>query len=227
MSGSAPGTVACFIWIRPLGVWCNTGLSEHAVHCWRGCRDTLVERNVMINNARGVGFGLSNSGSARTYSDDPCPGVSGYVGHYGGIVRNNFIFANDPALLSSPDGFDCGVCFWSACNARAVHNTVVSTQGAFSSVEWRFATSAGVEITNNIATHPLRERDGASAVQAGNLENAELTLFEDGPSGNLHLVAAATAAVDQGAPVAAGLCDDDIDGEPRDSSPDIGADEVP
>ena len=24
------------------GFWCNTGLSEHAVHCWRGCRDTVV-----------------------------------------------------------------------------------------------------------------------------------------------------------------------------------------
>ncbi|MFH2005087.1 MAG: hypothetical protein ABI333_00740 [bacterium] len=207
------------------GFWCDTGLSEHAVHCWRGCRDTVVERNVMIDNARGVGFGLATSGEARTFTDDPCPGVSGYVGHYGGIVRNNFIFVGDPDLLASPDGFDCGICFWSACYARALHNTIVSTGGNFSSIEWRFDTAAGVEITNNIVTHPLRERDGASAAQAGNLESAPLSLFEDGAGGDLHLAPGAAAAIDQGVAVAAGLCDDDIDGQVRDSSPDIGADE--
>ena len=62
--------------------------------------------------------------------------------------------------------------------------------------------------------------------QAGNLENAQLSLFADGSNGDLHLASSATEAIDQGAAVAAGLCDDDIDGEPRDSSPDIGADEV-
>jgi hypothetical protein len=208
------------------GFWCNTGLSEHAVHCWRGCRDTVVERNVLLNNARAVGFGLATSGAARTYSGDPCPGVSGYVGHYNGIVRNNFIFANDSALLSSPDGFDCGICFWSACGARALHNSIVSTGDNFSSIEWRFSTSAGVEITNNIVTHPLRERDGASATVDGNLESAQLSLFVDGQNGNLHLDPGASAAIDQGVMIADGLSDDDIDGDARDVNPDIGADEV-
>jgi hypothetical protein len=207
------------------GFWCETGLSEHGVHCWRGCRDTVVERNYFIDNARGVGFGLATSGTARTFTDDPCPGVSGYVGHYGGVVRNNFIFVSDPGLLASPDGFDCGICFWSACYARAVHNTVVSTGDNFSSIEWRFDTSAGVEILNNIVTHPLRERDGASAHQAGNLPDALLALFVDGAGGDLHLAPGAAAAIDQGAAVPAGMCTDDIDGEPRDASPDIGADE--
>jgi hypothetical protein len=207
------------------GFWCDTGLSEHAVHCWRGCRDTLVERNLLLNNARGVGFGLATSGEARTYGDDPCPGVSGYIGHYDGIVRNNFIFANDSALLSSPDGFDCGICFWSACGARALHNSIVSTGENFSSIEWRFSTSAGVEVTNNIVTHAPRERDGASATVDGNLESAPLSLFVDGQNGDLHLDPGASAAIDQGVALAPGLCDDDIDGAPRDADRDIGADE--
>lgn len=210
------------------GFWCDTGLSEHAVHCWRGCRDTVVERNYLLNNARGVGFGLSNSGDARTYSDNPCPAAGGaYVGHYDGIVRNNFIFANDPGLLASPSGFDCGICFWSACGAQAVHNTIASTGDNFSSIEWRFSSSTGVEILNNIATHPLRERDGASGSQDGNLESAQLSLFVDGQNGNLHLASGAAAAIDQGATVPAGICEDDIDGDARGASPDIGADEVP
>ncbi len=208
------------------GFWCDTGLAEHGVHCWRGCRDTVVERNLFIDNARGVGFGMATSGEARTFSDDPCPGVSGYVGHYGGMVRNNFIFVSDPDLLASAAGFDCGVCFWSACYAQAVHNTIVSTGDNFSSIEWRFDTSIGIEILNNIVTHAIRDRDGITANQAGNLTDAPLTLFVDGPGGDLHLATGASVAIDQGASVPAGICTDDIDGDARDSSPDIGADEV-
>lgn len=206
------------------GFWCDSGLSEHAVHMWRGCRDTIVERNRLTNNARGVGFGLATDGDARTYDDDPCPGV-GYVGHYFGVVRNNFIFADRAELLASEYGFDCGICFWSACGAQAVHNSVVSTGDNFSSIEWRYeATDATV--TNNIATHPLRERDGATGTLAGNLEEASLNLFVDSTNGNLHLAEIATEAIDQGAVVEPGLCDYDIDGEQRDANPDIGADEL-
>ncbi len=213
---------------RIQGFWCPSGLSEHAVHMWRGCRDTVVERNLLIDNARGVGFGLAQDGDARTYGDDPCPGA-GYVGHYGGIVRNNFIFASRSDLFASAAGFDCGICLWSACGARALHNTVVSTGDNFSSVEWRFAASRDVEIVNNLLTHPLRERDGASAVQAGNLEGASLDLLKersDGSDGDLHLAEDAHQAIDQGATVARDACTHDIDGDPRDEHPDIGADEV-
>ena len=40
------------------GFWCSSGLSEHAIHVWTGSRDTLVERNIIVNSARGIGFGL-------------------------------------------------------------------------------------------------------------------------------------------------------------------------
>jgi hypothetical protein len=208
------------------GFWCPSGLSEHGIHCWRGCRDTIVERNVLRDNARGIGFGLASDGTARTYSDDPCPeAAGGYVDHYGGIVRNNFVFVSRTEVFASSSGFDCGICLWSACRARVVHNSVVSTGANFSSIEWRFATSAAVEVTNNIVTHALNERDGASATLAGNLEGATLGLFVDGAGGDLHLAPSASAAIDQGVVLAPGLCTDDIDGDPRDSTPDIGADE--
>ncbi len=208
------------------GFWCSSGLSEHGVHMWRGSRDTIVERNIFLNNARAVGFGLSEFGSPRTYSDSPCPAAgSSYVGHYGGVVRNNFIVANRQELFDSAGGFDAGIAFWYSCNAKAVHNSIVSTGPNFSSIEWRFATSTGIEITNNIVTHPLRARGGASGTQDGNLESASLTLFEDAGNANLHLAAGAAAAIDQGAAVTAGLCDADFDGEPRGAARDIGADE--
>jgi hypothetical protein len=209
------------------GFWCPSDLSEHGIHLWRGCRDTIVERNVLRDNARGVGFGLAESGDARTYPDDPCPGAGGgYVGHYGGIIRNNLVFADRSELFLSEYGFDCGICLAQTCGAQVLHNTIVSTQAPFSSIEWRFANT-DVDIINNLVSHNLLERDGATAYEAGNLEYALLSLFVDGAGGDLHLAETAADAIDQGDALAAGLCDDDFDGDPRPSgpAPDVGADE--
>ncbi|MBI5302270.1 MAG: hypothetical protein HY868_09040 [Chloroflexi bacterium] len=207
------------------GFWCNAGLSEHAIHFWVGSRDTVVERNVLVNNARGVGFGLVESGTGRTYGDNPCPTAVGYVDHYGGIARNNSVFANRAELFASEYGFDCGICVWQTCGAKILHNTVVSTQAPFSSIEWRFSNTI-VDLTNNLVSHNLSDRGGADT-QASNLQNAPLALFVDGANGNLHLNASATSAINQGASLAAGLCDDDMDGNARPigGARDIGADE--
>ncbi len=205
------------------GFWCTSGLSEHGVHFWRGSRDTLVERNLLRNNARGVGFGLSTSGTGRAYDDNPCPGASGYVDHYGGVIRNNFIFANDNDLFASEYGFDSGIGLWNACGARALHNTVASTQAPFSSIEWRFDNTE-VDIINNLVTHNLRDR-GGTATLSGNLQNQPLSAFVDGAGGDLHLSAGASAAIDQVS--APADVSDDFDGEarPLGAASDVGADE--
>lgn len=209
------------------GFWCDSGLSEHAIHFWRGGRDNLIERNLLLDNARGIGLGLVTSGSGRTYPDDPCPTASGYVDDFGGLVRNNFIAANDSGLFSSEYGFDCGICFWNACNARALHNTVYTAdQGStFSALEWRFPNTSA-EITNNLANAALRERDGASGIVSGNLDNALPEWFSSPGNGNLHLLPTSLEAIDQvTAPIEAPT---DIDGQPRPAgtSADIGADEL-
>jgi hypothetical protein len=209
------------------GFWCDSGLSEHGIHMWRGCRDTLVERNMLRDNARGIGFGLAESDSGRTYPDNPCPGADGgYVDHYGGIIRNNFVFARRSELFSSVSGFDCGICLWQACGAQVLHNTVASTQDpAASSIEWRF-DHTDVDIVNNLASYRLWDRGGTARL-SGNLEYQPLSLFVDGAGGDLHLASTATTAIDQALSVGAGLCEDDIDGDARPigSAPDIGADE--
>lgn len=207
------------------GFWCDQGLSEHAIHFWRGGRDTVVERNIMKDNARGVGFGLGQNDGGRTYHDGFCSG-SGYVGHYGGVIRNNFIFQGRPELQASDAGFECGVCLAQACEAQVFHNSVVSTAAPFSSIEWRFANT-DAEIVNNIASHNLMPRNGASAVLSGNLADAPLSLFVDGADGNLHLKSDALAAIDQGEPLPSGMSPHDIDGDLRAGPPDIGADELP
>lgn len=198
------------------GFWCDTGLSEHGIHFWTGSRDTLVERNVITNCARGIGFGLGESGATRDYPDNPYPGI-GYIGHYDGIIRNNFIFAD------IGDRFDSGISLDQAHGTQVIHNTVVSTTAPFDCIEWRF-DNADVTLTNNLVSHNLLDR-GGTATLSGNLENADPSSFVDSVNGDLHLAPGA-AAIDAGVTVPAGLCDTDIDGESRDSAPDVGADEV-
>jgi hypothetical protein len=208
------------------GFWCDTGLSEHAVHFWRASRDTTVERNRLRNNARGVGLGLDSDGSGRTYPDGPCPGAGGaYVDHYGGHIQNNFINAADPGLFASAYGFDCGICLWQACEAAVTHNTIHSTDTAatFSSIEWRFPRTTAT-MTNNLVNHTMRERDGATGTLAGNVTSADGSWYLDPAAGDLHLTPDATGAIDEG--VATALTTD-IDGHsrPYGSAADVGADE--
>ena len=205
------------------GFWCGAGLSEHAIHVWTGSRDTIVDRNVIVNSARGIGLGLGSSTEGRTYADAPCGGVSN-IGHYGGAITNNFVAATDASLFASQAGFDTGIGLEQSCETTVVHNTVVSTTPPrSSSVEWRFANTTAI-VANNLVTHALLPRDGARASLAGNIENATLSLFVDVAGANLHLVAGATIAIGNGAVLAAPL-PSDIDSDTRDSRPDVGADE--
>ena len=55
-----------------------------------------------------------------------------------------------------------------------------------------------------------------------------MSLFLNASTGDLHLRATATSAIDHGVLLAPGLCDGDIDGaaRPVGSAPDVGADEA-
>jgi hypothetical protein len=199
-----------------VGFFCAAGLSEHGIHIWTGSRDSIVERNIIRECARGIGLGLGEGTDGRVYSDAPCGGAT-KVGHYGGIVRNNFIFASDPAVA-----FDTGIGLEEACGAKVVHNTVFSSYTPLSSsIEWRFGKT-NAEITNNLTSHALKDRgSGAVATSTGNA-TATAAMFVDAMKGDLHLRSSVPGAVDLGA----GLCDDDLDGDPRSAPRDVGADET-
>jgi hypothetical protein len=208
------------------GFWCSNGLSEHGIHLWRGCRDTTVERNILRNNARGIGFGLTTDPSGRTYPDNPCPAASGYVDDFGGVIRNNFVYANSSGLFASAAGFDCGICVWNSYNARILHNTVYTADPAhtFSSIEWRFSNTTAA-LTNNLVNDQLRERDGAHGTQSNNLTTAQASWFVNASTGDLHLSSTAASAIDE--VTAPAEVSDDVDGDlrPIGTASDIGADE--
>jgi hypothetical protein len=186
------------------GIYCNEGLAEHAIHFWTGSRGTLVERNVVVNCARGIGFGLG---------DDPARG------HSGGLIRNNVVVALRPVM-------DTGIGLENARGARVYHNTVFAAAAAltrhFSSIDLRFPnTDAGV--SNNVVTR-ITVRDGATPALARNLEQTPASYFRNPSRFDFHLTASAKTAIDRGSAVPqSGV---DIDGEARSGRPDLGADEV-
>jgi hypothetical protein len=199
------------------GIHCENGsLAEHAIHFWSESRDTLIERNKIIDCARGVGVGLGETGATRTYSDNPYSTL-GYKGHIDGIVRDNVIHAGTQA---SPY-FDTGIEIAQAPGIMVYHNTVV-TQPLFSSIDYRWSNTDAT-IRNNL-TFKITSRDGAKGTADHNLESTPSSLFAAPASADYHLVAGASAAIDKGAVLspsdAGGL---DLDGYPHDATPDLGA----
>ncbi|MBN2723347.1 MAG: hypothetical protein JXR95_04680 [Deltaproteobacteria bacterium] len=190
------------------GFYCSEGLSEHAIHFWQNCRDTLVERNVINNCARGIGFGLGETVDSRVWENNPYPDVVN-AGHIDGTIRNNFIAASSETLFGTSSSFDCGICLEQAHGAYIVHNTVASTQAPFSSIEWRWDETL-VFIYNNLVTHNLRDR-GGSATLEGNTENAEMQCFTSISDADLHISGECT--VNSTTQLESGICEFDIDGE--------------
>jgi hypothetical protein len=193
------------------------GLAEHAVHFWTGSRDTVVERNTIVDCARGIGFGLGDRTDwARRYPD---AAGAGYIGHYGGIIRNNVVVATRP-------GMDTGIGLEQARAARVYHNTVYAgprAAGYFSSLDYRFPNTTA-DIRNNLVTR-ITARDGASARLLRNVQSVPAAWFRNPARLDFHLRRTAAGAIDRGLAVrGAGL---DIDGRPhRIGPPDLGADEA-
>jgi PKD repeat protein len=177
-------------------------VAEHAVHFWSDSHGTVVERNLIINCDRGIGFGLGDRG------------------HSGGIIRNNMIYHD------SSEGFaDVGIALESASDIQVYNNTIFFENSYENAIEVRFSASTGVEILNNLTNRVIRERDGAVATISHNNLGADRIWFVDARSGDLHLASPIVTVVDQGVAIA-GLSDD-FDGQPRPQGAgiDIGADE--
>ena len=197
-------------------IYCaGEGLAQHAVHFWSGSRDNLVEYNRIYGCARGIGFGLVESGGVREYDDDPFPEVQGYIGHYGGVIRNNLIVADHPY-------FSLGIELAQARGARVFHNTVY-TVGAdgFSSIDYRFANTEAT-IQNNLVDR-ITSRNGGQAEVSHNLAGIDASLFVDPDGEDFRLRGSAAAAIEQGVEIAdAGH---DLQGVPRPQgdAPDLGA----
>lgn len=179
-------------------------LAGPAILMWNGAGDTLVEGNTFLNCARGISFGLTSKVG---------------VDHSGGIIRNNVFHR------SSSEPGDVGIMVAASPGTQVLNNTVFVSGTYATPIEYRFAASKGVVLTNNLLDGTIGVREGATGMERNNLTGATAGLFVAAGSGNLRLAPTASAAIDRGVRLKEVV--DDFDGQPRPSGAayDIGADE--
>jgi len=138
------------------GIYCNRlpsdtlgRLAEHAIHFWHDSENTIIERNFIKNCARGIGFGLDNSGTI------------------GGAIRNNIIFGE---TYLGGGYWDTGISIWHALNVMVNSNVVYvnPSLNAYFGIEYRYSDTSG-EIRNNISSKGINQRGSVpNVVVSGN-----------------------------------------------------------
>ena len=181
------------------------GLAEHAIHMWDSVQGTghLIERNHIIDCARGIGIGLTSE-------------------VYGAVIRNNMLFSSH----AGSGEHDVPITLERAHDSWVYNNTVFASHASAygNSIEYRWGSTQNLEVHNNITSHLVRARNDATATTSQNITDAQAGWFVDAASGDLHLVdCSVSAVVGQGSAVAGFT--DDFDHEIRGASIDVGADQ--
>lgn len=177
-------------------------VAEFAVHFWSDSIDTIVEKNLIVNCDRGIGFGLGDRG------------------HQGGVIRNNMIYHD------SSEGFaDVGIGLESATGTRVYNNTVYQEHSYPWAIEYRFGSTSGCYIANNLTNRDIASRDGGQASLEANVTSAQAGWFRDVAAGDLALSGRVGEVVDRGVAIE-GLVDDFFGtSRPQGAGMDIGANE--
>lgn len=179
-------------------------VAEFAVHFWNGSANNTVEKNLIVNCDRGIGFGME-----------------GKTPNNGGIIRNNMIYH----AANAGQFADTGIALVESPNSQVYNNTIIMDNSFPWAIEYRFASTSGVLIANNLSNKPVTSRDGATGTVSKNISNASGTWFANKTNGDLHLTSTVSGVVASGQSVA-GLTED-FDGQARPSnSIDIGADQL-
>ncbi len=180
----------------------SESVAEHAVHFWSDSVDTIVEKNLIINCDRGIGFGMGDRG------------------HRGGVIRNNMIY-HDPS-----EGFaDVGIGLESATGVQVYNNTIYQEHSYPRAIEYRFGSTTGCFIANNLANRAIASRDGGQADLQANITSAQAGWFRDVAAADLALNGPVGDVVDRGIGIE-GLTEDYFGtSRPQGSGVDIGANE--
>jgi hypothetical protein len=127
-------------------------------------RDGVFERNLVRcqrDFAGGVRIGLSLGGGG-TAPNSVCEDGTCTPEHQGGILRNNIVM----------DCSDVGVYLNRAAASQVHHNLLLATSG----IDVRFPASSA-DLRNNLLAGQIRNRDGGTSSQAGNLVQVAAASF--------------------------------------------------
>jgi hypothetical protein len=194
-------------WIISDNVFLNihggTGSARGAIFLWHNTRDTLIERNIIVDCDSGICLGNSSKRDGIRH----CENV---------IVRNNFVTRCPEKNILAVHTRDC----------KILNNTVHDPKSRLKRVCRILFANDGLVVRNNIFSGPpiLREKVEGTITVENNINKPVAGYFVDAAMGNLHLTKAAVEAIDKAEVLEA--VTDDIDGAVRGEKPDIGADEL-
>ena len=177
-------------------------VAEFAVHFWDGSANNTVEKNLIVNCDRGIGFGMDSRGNNA------------------GVIRNNMIYH----AANAGQFADVGIALTESPNSQVYNNTVYMDDSFQWGIEYRWTTTTNVLIANNLSNKPIMQRDGATGTVTHNVTSALASWFVNSSAGDLHLAAPVSGVSGAGQSIT-GLTDD-YDSQPRPSGTiDIGADQ--
>ena len=195
------------------------GLNDYGdagIFLWNNSQNNVIERNLTVGCQKGIALGNYSGNNQGTWN---CQDT---------IVRNNFVVAEN--------NNDIGIELWYTKNCKILYNTVYRTTIGdpdwFRTIQFGDISSVSFKTTNlqigyNIVRGQILNSAtaGATYTLTGNLVDTvpQPAWFVDPDNGNLHLTAAATAAINHG--VASPDVLRDWDEVLRLGVPDVGADE--
>jgi hypothetical protein len=178
-------------------------VAEHAIHFWNHSENITVERNLIINCDRGIGFGLGDSPAK------------------GGIIRNNMIYNDGKGLYS-----DVGIGLENSPGTKVLNNTIF-LDSYDNAIEYRFASTKNVSIYNNLTNKQIRSRNGGEAIVQTNITNATSDWFINPSTGDLRLISPVENVTDGGSMLSPDVSDDIFKTpRPQGKAYDIGAHEL-
>jgi hypothetical protein len=182
----------------------RTRQARGAIFLWHDSRDCVVERNITIDCDSGICLGNSHRPAGTTVHCSRC------------VVRNNFVTRAPENGILADYTRDCAI----------VHNTVHDPENRLERLIRLVHDNDGLLVAHNLLSGPPMRQDQVSGQMRifGNVTRNATDVLVDALAGDLHLADAVPGVVD----AATGLPEvrQDIDGEPRDDAPDVGADEL-
>jgi len=201
-------------WVISDNVFINiqgaTREARGAIFIWHESQDCVIERNIIIDCDAGICLGNSYRPNDVPYHCLRC------------IARNNFV-------TKAPQG---GIITDYTQHCKILNNTIYELDSRLGRLIRLVHDNEGLVVANNLLSGPEIKNESASRIVfANNLAKDLTAALVDPARGDLHITDRATDVIDKAKPLPRGQRSElpdvptDIDGQPRGSTPDIGADE--
>jgi len=133
-------------------------IAQHAIHAWNNAYNTIIEDNVIEDCDRAIGLGLF---TRKKHS-------SIVFSHRGGAIRSNLVTHNNTNAPFS----DVGIIVEDSAYTIIENNRIWLAHGYPNAIEYRFPSTYGVIIRNNISNKNIVSRNGGQAKLSNNITDA-------------------------------------------------------